>query len=185
VTGKSVHREVAIDFLRFLSSRAMNQKFADDCLRVPVIVGATVPAEIAAFAPETGGYQPGFNVSFYDWSAKVSSRLFLTTIERLLAENGGVDEFVAAFGAGLEQALRRDLEFASRQSLRALQRGDATELGLWFTQREPHDGSEALRHRLDRIREFQTVFADAEHYQDRLVLSGAVSEAVEVPNEQP
>lgn len=185
VARKSAHPEVAVDFLRFLSSRAMNQKFADDCLRVPVVVGASVPAEIAAFAPETDGCQPGFNVSFFDWSSKVAQRHFATRIERLLADNGGVDEFIAAFGEGLGGALRRDLEFSARQSMRALQRGDAVELALWFAGQEAGGASAASRQRLARIGEFQTVFADAEHYQDRLVLSGAVPSAAEDRSGRP
>ncbi len=168
VTKNSRHPEVALDFLRFYTSRAVNQKFANDCLRVPVIVGATTPKEIAAFAPDASGYAWGFTLSgslrAEGWGSLATMRLFQTSVDRLMSGTGSVEDFVARFGGGYIAAIRQDLQATAREGTRAQQRTDAMIFGLTQIASAPE------RERLSRIEENQTL-QEAEIYQTRLVLA--------------
>lgn len=168
VSKASRHPEVAIDFLRFLTSQRNNQRFADTCLRVPVVEGAQVPAAIAAFAPKTQGYAPGFNLRFFDWSSRATQRFMQSRLSTLVTPNGGVDAYVAAVESGLAEFLRQDLEFEARERARAVQRADATQTALrWLQARGEADRFAAERIR--RLEENQTQ-QEAEIYQTRLAL---------------
>jgi len=160
ITKGSRHPEVALDFLRYFSSRAINQKFANDCLRVPVIVGAKTPVAVAGFALETAGYAWGFTLS----GADATMRLFETSVDRLLAPNGSVDEFLERLKDGYGGAVRQDLQASVREGVRAQQRLDATIFGL-------SQSSGTKEHeRLRRLHENQAL-QEAEIYQTRLALA--------------
>lgn len=62
LTRDSKHPERAIDFLRFLTSRKSNTKFAQISKWLPVIKGVPVPPEAEPFRPETDGYVGGVNI---------------------------------------------------------------------------------------------------------------------------
>lgn len=170
VTRASRHPEIAVDFLRFFTSRAINQRFANECLRIPVIRGATVPAEIAAFTPEAEGYQAGFNLSYQDWAAKATQRLTAASMDLLVMPAGGVEPFLRQMNAGYERYLRQDFEFLNRDTSRIVQWRDTLLLALAHD-RTVDSGS---AQRAVRLAESQTL-QEAEFYQNRLVLAGDAS----------
>lgn len=168
VSRASEHPEIAIDFLRFLTSRKMNQKFANDCLRVPVVVGAETPETIAAFALHTRGYPSGFNLLYFTWASREMERFHQTMLSRLVSPSGSVESYVAGLQQGYAQPLRHDLDFEARERARAVIRSDALVLAL--TQKHAKAPPTPLEEqRLRRLAEFQTQ-QEADFYQTRLVL---------------
>jgi raffinose/stachyose/melibiose transport system substrate-binding protein len=168
VPKSSRHPEIAIDFLRYLTSLQVNQRFANECLRVPVIEGAKVPAQIEAFAPNVQGYAPGFNLRYFDWAARATQRFMQAQLSQLVAPSGSVDGYVAAVERGVRGFLRQDLEFEARERARAAQRGDATQLALRWIQ-AGGGGDRFSAQRIRRLEENQTQ-QEAEVYQTRAVL---------------
>lgn len=166
ITRASKHPEVALDFLRFLTSRQMNQKFADECLRVPVIVGAKTPGVIDAFEPQADGYPAGFNLLHMQWASRATERFNQTLTTELVRPTGSVARYIERFRAGYAQQVRHDLDFETRERTRALMRSDALILAL---SRSDGPRTELDRQRLRRLEEFQTQ-QEAEIYQSRLVL---------------
>ena len=63
VASTSRHPEVARDFLRYLSSRANNEKFNKLINWVPAINGAAMPTILKGFEPQTEGVYNGLNLT--------------------------------------------------------------------------------------------------------------------------
>ncbi len=52
----SKHKDIAIDFLRFFTSRAINEKFNQMANWIPVVIGARMEGQLKAFAPNPVGF---------------------------------------------------------------------------------------------------------------------------------
>jgi raffinose/stachyose/melibiose transport system substrate-binding protein len=128
IMRRSRHPREALDFLHFLTSRPINQRFADECLRIPVVRGARPAGSIAAFAPRADGFEPGFSPYFQYYGRRAAFRTLLTNLHRLFAPAGGVQPFIAGLAETYEAAIRSDSEAFVRDGARASQRTDTVVL---------------------------------------------------------
>ena len=139
IMSRSLHKEAALAFLRFLTSQSANQILADTSGWVPAIVGVEVPESTEPFMPFLHGYLPGFQFS-YDHIGPESTRVFDTHLYRLVKPSGSIDAFIDVIREEMLEATARDVETHLRDQFRNVARldvyiGAARELLL----REPED----------------------------------------------
>lgn len=130
LTKRSAHPQVAVDFLQFLTSRVGNQLFCDRSLWMPAVRGVEPPAETRAFAPTTEGYPDGFRIALWMWGAGEMYRLFVTHGYRLVARDGGVEDFLRALRPEFDAAVRADAERLRRACAGNVRRLD-TAVAAW------------------------------------------------------
>lgn len=120
VSRVSAHPDIALDFMRFITSIAQNQHFADRSGWLPVIDGVRPRENIAAFAPVVDGYPDGFYLALGpDMTRVVNSQL-----HQLIAQGGSVERFVSESAAPLRAAARSDLSRALRSRTVQIARAD-------------------------------------------------------------
>ncbi|AHF89838.1 sugar ABC transporter substrate-binding protein [Opitutaceae bacterium TAV5] len=134
VVRNSPHPEIAIDFLRFLTSHHMARMFADNTYRTSAILDVPPPEHAAGLAAilegEVAGFRPDIPPSFGGGRA---SHVFRTHLHLLLGERGDLDGFVRKLDREVPAALRSDMERHASRTLRGVRQLDA-HLGLLFTQ---------------------------------------------------
>ncbi|CAM3086317.1 ABC transporter substrate-binding protein [Rariglobus hedericola] len=135
VVRSSKHPEVALDFLRFLTSRGIAQKFSDLSLRTSAIADVVPPAQAAALAPRLEGAINGFTPDFNYFGGSNANRIFKNNLYRLDGPNGSTEDFVTTLDAELPKALKQDAGIHLTRVHRDIQRLDA-HLGLLLTQPE-------------------------------------------------
>lgn len=152
LSARSRHPEVAIDFLRFLTSQEGNRIFVAESRWMPGIVGVEPHPDTAAFRPVQEGFPAGFAFAPLMWG---SGEVYRVQSQHLHLLFGGaadrLDAFLAAFAADLPAAAARDLAkdvSAKRAAVRKLDPalvalgvlGDAgaqrRAAGLWQTQNQ-------------------------------------------------
>lgn len=120
VTRSSRHPSLAIDFLRFLTSRNVNQRFSETSGWLPVIVGVDPPEFMRGFVPRTEGYPPGPTLRrMPDVTRWLDSRLHL-----LFSPDGSVERFLANAESSFDAAIRSDLEREQRNLAGTVLRND-------------------------------------------------------------
>ncbi len=109
LTKQSEHPEAAIDFLRFITSKAGNQLFSENSGWLPSVVGVDIPPIAADFEPLLDGYPVGIEFllggSFPDWRRVIDNNLY-----RLVGSSGSVASFTSALQDSAGSALRSDLD---------------------------------------------------------------------------
>jgi raffinose/stachyose/melibiose transport system substrate-binding protein len=121
LTRTSRHPEVAMDFLRFLTSQAAHGRFAARSGWLPVVRGVPPPEVVRGFAPVTGGYPEGFS-----WTVGVETvRINENTLHLLFGSGDGVERFTAEIEPQFRGALVRDELKEVRESVNALTAFDA------------------------------------------------------------
>lgn len=121
LTRNSRHPEVAVDFLRFLTSSAAHARFTQRSGWLPVISGVPVPEVVRAFAPVSGGYPEGFS-----WTVGVETvRLSENSMHLLFTQDAGVERFTDDLEPRFREALIRDELKETRESVHALTAFDA------------------------------------------------------------
>ena len=102
--------EVAVDFLRFLTSQPIHQRFVEMSGWHPAVVGVRPKKGTEPFAPFTEGMAPtyGFNLQGLGDLYNLR-RLYLDYFHLLAEEDGSVDAFCTAFGREAEEAIIKDL----------------------------------------------------------------------------
>ncbi|MEM6854021.1 MAG: hypothetical protein AAF593_06385 [Planctomycetota bacterium] len=99
---RSTNKEYALDFLRFLTSYRINQRFNRQAQWLPIVIGATPTDNLTPFAPKGDGFSGGDQLSFNDaWAGNLATR-FTGQIKNFLA--GTID--YATFQAVIEDAAR-------------------------------------------------------------------------------
>lgn len=148
ITNTSRHPEVAMDFLLFIASREMNQKFTDVSGWIPSVAGVRPSEKAKDFMMLTDGFTPGFALAY--GSRPDTMRLFNNAFHRLVAPEGGVDDFVERLRPGLLAAHQSDLLRDIRNAQASLQRMDVQMAGMAELARlAPGDPKAA--HRLDMM----------------------------------
>lgn len=135
IVRSSRHPEVALDFLHFLTSRAIAQKFSDMSMRMSAIAEVSPPAAAPELAPQLEGEIAGFMPDFQHYGGGNANQLFRRNLHLLMGPNGSADAFAAKLDADLPRALRQDSAIQSTRTRRDIQRLDAL-LGLVLTQSE-------------------------------------------------
>ena len=116
LTRQSKHKETALDFLRFLSSQGVNQKFARLSGRLPAVVGVEPNSEMAGFMPVLSGYPSGYSPESAGGSAR---SLLRSNLYRLWDDSEGIDKFLEVMNAGFEEAVLHKINFELRQKASA------------------------------------------------------------------
>ncbi|MEY2880578.1 MAG: hypothetical protein RLZZ15_2958 [Verrucomicrobiota bacterium] len=109
----AAQRARAVDFLRYLTSHAANERFARLSGWMPCIVGARARPDTEVFLPRTEGYAggPAHHFNHFEFRA-----LFEHHQHLLYSETGGVDAFAAAMNPALRETARTALQRALRRS---------------------------------------------------------------------
>jgi raffinose/stachyose/melibiose transport system substrate-binding protein len=110
LSANSKHPEVAMDFLKFLTSQRENQIFAQISKWPPGIVGVEQATETSAFAPVKEGVTPGFRIADLAFGAGDVYLLHSQNIYKLFGDSGSVEKFVEAIRPQFAAALRSDLD---------------------------------------------------------------------------
>lgn len=126
---------IALDFLRFLTSRGVAQKFADMSMRASSVATVSPPARAAALAPQLEGEIPGFMPDFNYFGGNNANLVFKRNLHLLTGPNGSAKAFAKKLDADLPRALRQDLAVHTSRTRRDIQRLDA-HLGLLLSQSE-------------------------------------------------
>lgn len=140
VVRNSRHPEAAVDFLRFLTSRAVAENFTRNSHRISAIVGTPPPPDAPGLASVPKGEVQGFPVDFFNLPGGNASNLFQRNLHLALGPKGDVDAFIRAIEASLPAALRRDLGQHLVARRREIHRLDA-QLALEFTRPGSAEGA--------------------------------------------
>lgn len=122
ITRDSSHKELAIDFLRFLTSRRMNRLFTETARWLPVIVSVEPSEELKAYSPELEGFPPG---PHYLSPGSSTKYLLETNLHLLLQTEGSVESFLDAVKPGFARAVRQDVMRAHQSNVRMTARMDS------------------------------------------------------------
>lgn len=128
VTERSPRRELAIDFLRFVTAQPQMETFSRLSGWLPSIIGAKVPADLEPFHPVDEGYPRGFRLLGQRAEMDRPVRMHL---HELLARQGSVDAFIARVKPELDRGMQEGLERFVQDQLRSLRRRDPP-LGAYF-----------------------------------------------------
>jgi raffinose/stachyose/melibiose transport system substrate-binding protein len=124
LTRQAKNRELAIDFLRFISSREGNRRFVERSGWLPAVVGVELPEPLRPFAPVADGYPDGYNLklNFFgpDTTRVVDNNL------NLLAADDGEARFLAALQRDYRRAVVEDFRVRTRRTLQNVARQDST-----------------------------------------------------------
>lgn len=119
LTRYSEHPEIAVDFLRFLTSVEGNTRFASRSGNLPALFGVPADGDLKVFAPRLDGSPAGARlVRGTPRSGDATNLLIETELHRLVAEQGSVDDYVAEMNRRYGPALRHDLGRQARDLLR-------------------------------------------------------------------
>jgi raffinose/stachyose/melibiose transport system substrate-binding protein len=167
VTRASRHPEQALDFLRFLTSRAANERFSHASGWLPVIDGVPPPEFMRAFMPRTSGFPNGPSLRW----GNDTVRWLDTHLHHLFAISGSVDRFVGVAEGSLAAALRSDLERDVRNRQASVRRNESSvEAARQLLALNPTDAA-LLRKREEMVETQNETEANAAYLQLRL--SGA------------
>lgn len=116
------HRDLALAFLQFATSRAGNGEFSKISHWLPAVRGLPIEPKLTGFAAETEGDPPGFSPWLF---ADPNLTPMLDQNEyRLMAPHGSVDAFVEAIRPTFRPLLHGALARYARRSSALLQRLD-------------------------------------------------------------
>lgn len=117
----SPHPELALDFLRFLTSQATDRKFARLAGSLPVIVGIEPEGLMKQFAPDGTGFPPAPTLLLGG-----VGQVFIKHLHWLAGPNASSAAYLDALGRDLPAAMRTDLENGRRGQLRSVALNDTT-----------------------------------------------------------
>lgn len=164
ITRTSRHPELALDFLRFLTSRSSCVTFTTVSQNLPTTIGVEPPETMKGFSSDTTGYPP--TPGFLSWGEARAA--MLTHQHTLFAPGGSIDQYLHELEPDLVAAMRTDL---SRNTLNRLESVRRTDLSLAGGQqlltRHPDDAT--LLRKYDGQQETQNEM-EAMAYYTRLVL---------------
>lgn len=109
VMRSSRHPEVALDFLRYLTSRPVAAEFSRTSRRISAIRGTPPPFDAAELRPRLAGEIGGFTVDFGWFGADYTSNYVQRHIHEALGPRGDVAAFADELDAGVPPHLREDI----------------------------------------------------------------------------
>lgn len=129
ISRDSRHPELALDFLRFLTSHATAVKFTQASRRISAVADIPVPEELQPVRPVTHGPVGGLTIS-QRWLPGGNATLAFNQNLHLLrptpdsSDEAAVTAFVNAVNTRWPAAIRRDLAHAERDRQRGLRASD-------------------------------------------------------------
>jgi raffinose/stachyose/melibiose transport system substrate-binding protein len=121
IPRSSPHPEVALDFLRFLTSQPEDRKFARISGSLPVIVGIEPEGFAKDLMPDGRGFPSGPTFTLGE-----TGRVFAKNLNLLFGPHGSSDTFLGALGRDLSGSMRADLENTARQNRRTVALNDTS-----------------------------------------------------------
>ena len=117
----SPHPEVALDFLRFLTSQPEDRKFARISGSLPVIVGIEPEGFAKDLMPDGHGFPSGPTFTLGE-----TGRVFSNNLHLLFGPEGSSDAFLQALAPELAGSMRTDVENLVRGTRRDVALNDTT-----------------------------------------------------------
>jgi raffinose/stachyose/melibiose transport system substrate-binding protein len=159
LTRASAHPEVALDFLRYLTSLPGAQRFADLSGWLPAVLEVDPQPDLRPFRPSLEGYRPGPSLN----AGSDTLQLLRSALHRLAQPDGSVDDFIALFAPEYRRAATADLRRMTRGIVNNSVIYDTVFGALWeIDQRDP-DPTGARARRLSEIAESQTFQEEASY----------------------
>jgi len=149
----SQHPEVAIDFLRYLTSQPVSRRVMHASNRLSSILGVPPPESIAGFAPQVHGFPPGFHPGLVPEGSEVE-RVYLALLHRLVSRSGSVEAFTDDIERAFPAAILADLR-RFNTTARETSRVDDAQLAAGLV--GPEARNAATVRRLDLLLETQTL----------------------------
>jgi len=140
IVRTSPHAEVAVDFLKFLTSQPVATQFSDISKRISSIVDVPVPNELVRMAPQIEGEIPGFRVDTFLGNNNIQT-LIQRHIHKVIGPQPDIRSFATILDAELAPNIREDLKFYHRYDRQNTQRFDAT-IALHYLFPEEHEQAE-------------------------------------------
>jgi raffinose/stachyose/melibiose transport system substrate-binding protein len=140
LTRGSKHPDVALDFLRFLTSAEENRALAERANWLPAVVGVEPRPEMVPFMPLQGGYAKGMVLHYGPETQRVWDR----HLHLLFAHGRTVDDFVKALADEYDVALRTDLTRTISSGWRNVDELESA-AGAWWVLSELGDADAAER----------------------------------------
>lgn len=111
LSRQSRHPEVAVDFLRYLTSVRAHEKFSRLSGWLPAVRGVEPTPEVKPFSPRLHGYPKGFMFNV----GVESTRLWHNNLNLLLAGDDGVERFIRAVEPEIDRVLLGDAAKENRE----------------------------------------------------------------------
>ncbi|RRJ94857.1 extracellular solute-binding protein [Opitutaceae bacterium TAV4] len=129
ISRDSPHPELAVDFLRWLTSYPMAVKFSALSRRISAVVDVPAPADLDAVRPAPGGLFGGPSISLRIGSNSTlvfNQNLHFLDARPLAGDDArrGITPFIEAVNARWTPAIQRDLEHVQRARLRNVRTAD-------------------------------------------------------------
>lgn len=163
LSARSEHPEIAIDFLKFMTSYEGNRIFSTISKWPPSVAGIEMSGETKAFAPILEGYPRGFGVAPIIYGSGEVYRLQGQALYRLFEPKGGVEAFLEALKPGFSRAVRDDITRIIEDRSGSIRRSDimvaATRLGP-----RPEPGTDAHQQQQRR----QSLLMQRQNFQEML-----------------
>jgi len=125
VVRTSPNVEIAVDFLKFLTSQPVATQFSEVSKRISAIVGVPLPKELVQMAPQIEGEIPGFRVDNFLGNNNVHT-LIQRHIHKVIGPQPDIRSFAETIDAELAPNIREDLKYYHRYDRQNTQRFDAT-----------------------------------------------------------
>jgi len=140
VVRTSPHPQIAIDFLKFLTSYNVAKQFSDISKRISTIVDVPVPSDLVQMAPPIEGEIPGFRVDTFLGNNNIQT-LIQRHIHKVIGPQPDIRSFAATIDAELAPNIREDLKYYHRYDRQNTQRFDAT-IALHYLLPKEHEQAE-------------------------------------------
>jgi len=107
VVKSSEHREIALDFLRYLTSQPVATQFSEMSQRLPSIINAPISKELEQLRPDDFGEIPGFRV---DFMFGANAQTFIARhIHEVTGLRPDIPRFAATLDTQIGSYIREDL----------------------------------------------------------------------------
>lgn len=110
LSANSPHPEVALDFLRFMTSQPGNEIFAQTSKWLPAVEGARPSETTKDFMLDMEGATDGFAIAPIIYGNGEMARIYAQNIHRLVEPDGGVEPFLDSLRPAFAQAVHDDLQ---------------------------------------------------------------------------
>jgi raffinose/stachyose/melibiose transport system substrate-binding protein len=142
LTRNSKHPARAIDFMRFLTSRKSNAKFAEISKWLPVIKGVPVPEGTEAFKPLADGYVTGVNIRVLGGRA---NDILMQNFHLLSGSGASADNYISRTSTLYDRAVLEEINRIIRVTHETVRQRDSVLAGLY------HVEPPAPRSKFDRL----------------------------------
>lgn len=154
------HPEIALDFLRFLTSAPVAEMAMRTGRRLTSLADLPTPDTLAPFHPREEGYPLGFSPDFMSFGGSHTNRFFKTRFHELFRPGGTVDAFAGRLLAEFDQHLRRDLVVVRARNIEQQRLADSIVITAWADAPHTVDSRETSLWEAQTLQEFERLRLD-------------------------